>query len=703
MKTRSVLTKLLPLGAALAILAACLPSAALAVEEEGSTPGLYEDISGGGDSGSAEEPVAPETPDDGTSEGSVSETPDDAEPEPEAPGDAETPGDSVTPGDDANPADGTNPGDSVNPGDSANPGDSVTPGDSVNPGDSANPGDGVNPGGGTNPGDGADPSKPVPAPGTPGGPEDALPPEGLLPEGLLPEVPVMPAAEPLSADTRGRIVLDGCLDDWAEVPENSYGGSSRIDSWKAARDLEGNVYICYTGTAQTLYDMPYQVVPVGVTQNGTTQQSAMEYFSQVFPGGRMVAENLANGHDAAPYYVEAMIPAEYVSGEGCILSLDWQGEQRLVSSLPVLDGEDLPTEEPVYRGIEIDGDFSDWKAVQKVPFADSNGNLESTSFIFDGDDLYIYIKEAPNGDAAAAGSHSTGNYSITTDLGHELKFQLKKENGGSVFGVDGAEARHVGMQWEVRIPASELPYYQESLSFGLYLEEPTVRDVTNLQGGGGNTGSFSGIVIDGSYQDWSSYPHHVIEYATPGTQAANTDSHGALYTEGTTLYGHVATNMQKHLDSWGGDFLAAISIAFNGDREYKHNFEDGNFYPCMVTDDGEVLTERTSLEPGVHTFSICDTRLMGESDRQVFGTMKVTIDPERRCDEMEFELDLEAIAARQNCSVGDLKTIEAQFGRLGQKWIGISGASSGALLGVPLCCAATAGVLFRRRKREEAA
>lgn len=160
----------------------------------------------------------------------------------------------------------------------------------------------------------------------------------------------------------------------------------------------------------------------------------------------------------------------------------------------------------------------------------------------------------------------------------------------------------------------------------------------------------------------------------------------------------MATTMPEHLNSWGGDFLADIEIAFNGNREYKSFFEEGNFYPHMITEDGYSVNEYTKLEPGIHTFLICDGRTLGDPEKQIFGTMKVKIDGDRLCDEMEFDLDLKAIAERQGCTVNELRTIEARFGRFGD-WITISGASSGALLGVTLCCGVTAGVLFRRRKR----
>lgn len=666
--------KVFALGAALVFFAALLPVTALAVEEEelpvspsGLEDGFHGSASEGSNSGAPPEfgaledgnpmepALKPETPEGGAESGGSAES----EPELEKP---------------ENGAEDGGPAESAP--------ESIPPEDgSADPAPEL-PGEGEPPEGGE---------------GTGGPLEEALPENAEIGE-PPPEGPEAPAAF-LSADTQGRITLDGSLEDWAMVPGMDHG-NPKIESWKAARDLEGNVYVCYTGAAETPYDTPYKWNPIVVTQDGITRQAAQDDLAQVFPGAEMAVENLANGQSAAPYYVELMIPAVHVSGEECVLSLDGAGQPVPVSSLPVLDGQELPKEEPVYRGIVIDGDFSDWDAVGKVPIRDSNtvnNNLDSAAFIFDGD-LYIYIKETPGGDAAAAGSHSTGNYVITTDLGRALKFQLKKENGGSVYGVKGAEARHVGRQWEIRIPAGELPYYQKAVSFGLYLEEPAISGVSDLQGSGGTGGSFTGIEIDGAYDDWNAYPHSIIQYATPGSQAEGTDSQGALYFEDGILYGHVATTMPEHLNSWGGDFLAGIDIAFNGDREYKGLFEEGNFYPYMITEDGYGVNEYTRLEPGIHTFLICDRRTLGDPEKQIFGTMKVKIDENRLRDEMEFDLDLKAIAERQGCTVNELRTIEARFGRFGD-WITISGASSGGLLGVTLCCGVTAGALFRRRKR----
>ena len=41
-----------------------------------------------------------------------------------------------------------------------------------------------------------------------------------------------------------------------------------------------------------------------------------------------------------------------------------------------------------------------------------------------------------------------------------------------VDGVENAECIHVGKQWEIAIPKADLPAYNNTLSFGLYLTDP---------------------------------------------------------------------------------------------------------------------------------------------------------------------------------------------------------------------------------------
>ncbi len=118
---------------------------------------------------------------------------------------------------------------------------------------------------------------------------------------------------------------------------------------------------------------------------------------------------------------------------------------------------------------------------------------------------------------------------------------------------------------------------------------------------------YDGVVIDGIYGDWDAYPHSLIEYATPGTQVSEPDAEGALYYADRRVFGHVSTAMPEHLSFQSGDFLAAISIAFNGDRSYKDTPDKGNFYPRVIDIDENgtvsVLNEGTRLENGEWSLS----------------------------------------------------------------------------------------------------
>lgn len=178
--------------------------------------------------------------------------------------------------------------------------------------------------------------------------------------------------------------------------------------------------------------------------------------------------------------------------------------------------------------------------------------------VFDGDYVYIYLKDGATGSAYGAGTHSNGRYSIKTDLGRELVFQLTQD--GQVNGIDGVLCQHVGRQWEIAVPKDKLPIYNKTISFGLYLSEPFVKDVANLKDDGSNDSSDGNydIAYDGLYGDWNKYPHTTIQYATPGTHEHVADASAAIYCDGTQLFGHVETPMQAHLTEAGGELTQQL-------------------------------------------------------------------------------------------------------------------------------------------------
>lgn len=483
----------------------------------------------------------------------------------------------------------------------------------------------------------------------------------------------------------GKITVDGSLNDWETITQIA-SSENKVDYWKIARDTEGNVYFCFTGTAVSQWDGDYQWKALSITQNGNSTWLQMANLPSI--GATVVTDNQATGNKGASYYVEAMIPASYFTDPNFVIS--FAGSEMPAATIPVLDGTNESDKDAEYTGIIVDGRFSDWDAVTKTAVSESEENLEQAAMVFDGDYVYLYLRETSGGSAEEAGSSHNGRYVITTDLGQELVFQLRD---GSVNGVKGALASHVGTQWEIAIPVSELPSYQQSLSFGLYQQEAFVTDVANLNGnsqnGSNSNGSSTcGIVIDGQYEDWSSYPHEEISYSyAQGTES----NEAAIYSQNGVLYGHVVTTMSAHLSTQGGDFLSGISIAFNGDREYKSTTDQGNFYPRFI------LAEENN---GTYTYYIWDGRLPYDASvdkDNSYGTMIVTVNG--TCDEMEFELDLKKVAALIGADENDFQQIDVQFSRFGQQWLSTAGASSGPWLGVILCLAVVGGVwCYRRRK-----
>ena len=527
--------------------------------------------------------------------------------------------------------------------------------------------------------------------------------EGADPNGPAAEEPLEPQAVAAGANTSGKITLDGSSEDWdrseigALSPVDNSGSSSfAVSQWRVARDEDGTVYLCIQGDANEYEAGNAQWMSFSVTQNGTavTQQVCG------IPGGTYQYQCGANGTSKAPFVLEVMIPAEYFTDPN--FTITFGGCSAPAEMIPVLDGVEpepgpgTEPEPPVYSGIGIDGGFQDWSAVKKHDPHDANQCIDQMAAVYD-KDVYVYIREVSGGSAAGSGTHSNGKYAVTTDLGEVLLFQLNQD--GTISGPAGAEAIRVGSEWEIRIPAEALPRHKQTISVGLYMAEPAVSDMANLSGGGGSTGSFDGIQIDGKYSDWDDYPSTQIQYATAGTQETVTDAKAALYVEGGVLYGHACSTMPAHLGSKGGDFLSAISITFNGDRDYKGEPAGGNFYPVLRRQDGsnEILNEGTRLEDGTYTFEILDHRTVGNNP-QVYGTIVLTVNGYQ--DEMEFTLDLEKVAEYTGMNVQDMKLIEAQFGRLGQEWVSTAGTSSGPWLLV-LAAAPAVALLCSRRRREE--
>lgn len=529
----------------------------------------------------------------------------------------------------------------------------------------------------------------------------------------------------------GSIAIDGDDFDWAEVTERK-SNMSNVDSWKVAFSPDGGtLYFCYTGSASTEWDYGFASssnsfkftyadgssgedasVSINAWKGGAVVKNA--FYGDV-AGASAAVKNEANGNNAGPYVTEFSVPVSFFHNTD--FTVEFGGTSVASKDIQKINGQAAAEQpQPVYGGIVIDGNYSDWEAVAKTdvdcPNDQHRGCLSQAAAVYDGDWFYIYIKDGKGSNASGAGTHSNGKFAIKSDLGYETDIQLT--TAPAVNGVDGAKIAYVGSQWEIAVPKSQLPKYEKSLSFGFYEGDVIVDGIVNLQQDSGNNleNLFNGIIYDGSYEDWEDYGHSTIEYATAGSQESQVDAKGALYSSGEKLFAHVTTNMPQHLQEAGGEFTAAVTIAFN---QKQSDLQNGTydpkmaFYPRFVTVDTSGTInwnpQLLGLPEGTYEFYIASTDAwhtstninnLNEMD-QMYGKMMMTVGKDGK-DEMEFYLELPKIAKKLGVDETDLKEIAAQFGRIGQQWIYTAGTSTGPVVGIILCIA-TAGFILWYKKR----
>lgn len=381
--------------------------------------------------------------------------------------------------------------------------------------------------------------------------------------------------------------------------------------------------------------------------------------------------------------------------------------------------------EGVYNGITVgDGDYSDWETVVKH---DGAYGIDKMAMVWDGYYVYLYFEwfgyDYGNGTHGSnwneitwSGPKHTGNYSIKTEYG-EMIVHFGNVGGEPYVEINGKDGKSVGAEvyvnnkdwisyshiWEVKIPTEILPNYVDTISLCYYQGDVLISDVANLNMPDdlANEGIKDEVVFDGEYLDWTQYPHTTIDYSTNGTHSSIIDANGALYCDGTTLYGYVQTAHPSHTS--GEDavaFTKAVTIKLNG----KHLF-----YPRVASVNEAGLINwnpnLSKLAPGEYRFKVFDTAGWGnaksiynlDQHNVCYGDLIVTIGSDGR-NQCEYALDTVKLAEKFGLDASDIKTYEAQYGRLGQQWIGCAGASTSPwiscviLLGIAGC-----GVFLSRK------
>ena len=504
------------------------------------------------------------------------------------------------------------------------------------------------------------------------------------------------------------VEVDGDPSEWTQMP-SYWSNRTEISKWSMAQDdefyyfyvqerngneyghpgLQGNNFVIdYDETAdkaKTMIQTNGVYVKDGVYADIAGAQIAVEYSDW-----------------SGLYEAEFKVPKTFFAGRS--FTVTYCGTTIKSTDVKTWESKSFEIKNPTYTGISIDGSFYDWQAVGMTTVG--NGAVEKVAMVFDGD-VYIYIKETSLNAAASSGEYSNGMFTILTDTGRNVRFQLTSH---SIKGVEGASVAHVGLQYEICIPASALREYNNTISFGYYLAPDTdndgvpdmlIKDVADMKGSSTDYDE-SKIVFDGLFGDWSHYPMQVIQYATPGTKYEDRFSEGALYVDGTDLIGYV-----NHVNCPNGETgFGNIDLRFNGNDNmilYLSLVEakaDGTF----VKDNA---TNGKNLAPGNYVFYLRDVDSQSSSlniydeDADIYGKVMVTVSENQA--QMEYKFDLAKAAEHFGLDTNELHMIQARYINLGTRWISHAGSSTAPVIGISLSCAAVLAVLFIRKKRTKAA
>lgn len=384
------------------------------------------------------------------------------------------------------------------------------------------------------------------------------------------------------------------------------------------------------------------------------------------------------------------------------------------------------SDDALYSGIQIDGDFSDWAAIDKV--YDFNANLTEAAMIWDHDYVYLYLKEGVKhpdgwemyeGNIHAATPYSNGNFCIETNTGYKSSVIVHGSNSGSVTAkvndtyVDIAYKKHI---YEIAIPVELLKGYNEKTSslnlgtMGGWNDTPNyiMMGVSHWNPDAGTTGggenqdkddNNSGlydkttyIKYDYDFSDWDDYPHQTIDYSTGGSHGA--DAEGALYSDGEYLYGHI-----KYYGGYYPDIFGFFELAIN--EKYHRTLM---LNARAVDNDGNILWNynTSDLKPGSYEFHIYGAETIdGGAWDTDYGVLYIELQKHGRLN-AEFRLDQSKIAHYYKCDQTDIKSFDMRFIRIGDKWISCAGTSTGPILGMAISGFAVLGSMwFYNRKKKK--
>lgn len=371
-------------------------------------------------------------------------------------------------------------------------------------------------------------------------------------------------------------------------------------------------------------------------------------------------------------------------------------DETAVTGAAVSSGNDYLSGSGIYSGIEMDGSFGDWSGIGKT--AVSHQNFDSVAVVWDGDYIYLFVKEK-----AGDGNH----YSLTwntyfqfnSDHGVTASFRAYRDGSEEnpaklrIQGVNGASG--IGRiidnasYWELKFPASMLGTKINTVSLNWQYGDPIISGIENLSPkeeeetpvvpGGGS------VSVDGSYSEWDSIPHGEITWTGSGGTCNN---NGALFLEGETLYAH----LQAH-----DLFRQQMPVKY---MELTVNQKKIPITVSTVTANNEIgWGNVTNLPVGTTMLGV----FFNDYPKRFFGNAAVTVyqADHSKGGEIEFAVSLEALSEISGIPVESMKEFKLYNPGLGKDIIVAQGTSTGPVVGIVICFSATAGCYFYKKRKQK--
>ena len=548
------------------------------------------------------------------------------------------------------------------------------------------------------------------------------------------------------------------------TPENNYS-----DEGSGAGE-GGDTYIEETPSDVNLNDLPATDPAAGLEQPATeqtgtetaagtdvlTDETTAEETPSTEGETETKEDNNGDEEEKATFYTVVVEPViEAVQSVAANLSATFTGEE--------VEEEDInePDKNPT-----IDGGYIDWSSVELTDLVtpekksggweDYQNYVNGVAWMQKGDYIYIYIEDS-NGGANAAGANGNGNWSINTDLGYKIVFQLNSD-GTVTSNVDGITAVYsvdndgewvwneetqkmeapTG-HWEIRVSNDVIPENQGNISFGLYNTASSDKSwsvgyTLEMTTTTNSVAPFNDETNDAGYiDDWTGRAVVQLDYTTAGTDAGAADGFAAQYGNGDQLYGMATTTLPAHT-SQGNYCVMEYKIYANDiTREsWSGNPSDWQSqYMCVrlvaVDSEGNINWNPTQqeIESGEYEYHIFSTAYGGgnvatyadylqvyeamddqyKPYNQDFGKALVTIKDGEVT--VEWYIDSEKYASyidatyyggKGEFTADELKEVTTWYHRIGGE-VTSTGASSGPVANAGMCLAACLiGLALNKKK-----